>query len=118
VINFIFNQMDEYKIDQAFRALGDPTRRAILTQLVTAPSRVTDLAAPHAMSLNAVSKHLQVLEGAGLVRRHKRGREHWFSFNQQPLQQAQEWVTETLRFWNSQLDDLERFLEDQEKSSD
>ena len=114
--------MDEYNIDggidSAFRALGDPTRRAILTQLVAAPSRVTELAAPYSMSLNAVSKHLQVLEGAGLIQRHKRGREHWFSFNQQPLQQAQDWVTDTLGFWNSQLDNLEIYLEAQEKVSD
>jgi len=114
--------MDEYNtdigIDRAFRALADPTRRAILSQLVAAPSRVTEIAAPHAISLNAVSKHLQMLERAGLVERHRRGREHWFSFNQQPLQRAQGWVTETLEFWNSQLDNLEGYLEAQEKVSD
>lgn len=114
--------MDEYNtdigIDRAFRALADPTRRAILSQLVAAPSRVTEIAAPHAISLNAVSKHLQILERAGLVERHRRGREHWFSFNQQPLQRAQGWVTETLEFWNSQLDNLEDYLEAQEKVSD
>jgi DNA-binding transcriptional ArsR family regulator len=64
------------------------------------------------MSLNAVSKHLRVLEGAGLVRRRKQGREHWFSFIPQPLQQAQDWVTATLGFWNTQLDQLERYLDD------
>ncbi|MEL0083589.1 MAG: metalloregulator ArsR/SmtB family transcription factor [Gammaproteobacteria bacterium] len=110
--------MDEYKIDQAFRALADPTRRAILSQLVAAPSRVTELAEPYSISLNAVSKHLRVLEGAGLVQRQRRGREHWFSFNQRPLQQAQEWVTDTLNFWNSQLDNLERYLQEQEKPGD
>ena len=114
--------MDEYStdigIDRAFRALADPTRRAILSQLVAAPSRVTEIAAPHAISLNAVSKHLQILERAGLVERHRRGREHWFSFNQQPLQRAQGWVTETLEFWNSQLNNLEDYLEAQEKVSD
>ena len=114
--------MDEYNtdigIDRAFRALADPTRRAILSQLVAAPSRVTEIAAPHAISLNAVSKHLQILERAGLVERHRRGREHWFSFNQQPLQRAQGWVTETLEFWNSQLNNLEDYLEAQEKVSD
>ncbi|MDF1818729.1 MAG: metalloregulator ArsR/SmtB family transcription factor [Immundisolibacteraceae bacterium] len=114
--------MDEYNadsgIDRAFRALADPTRRAILSQLVAAPSRVTEIAAPHAISLNAVSKHLQMLERAGLVERHRRGREHWFSFNHQPLQRAQGWVTETLEFWNSQLDNLEDYLEAQEKVSD
>ncbi len=114
--------MDEYNadigIDRAFRALADPTRRAILSQLVAAPSRVTEIAAPHAISLNAVSKHLQILERAGLVERHRRGREHWFSFNQQPLQRAQSWVTETLEFWNSQLNNLEDYLQAQEKVSD
>ena len=70
--------MVEYKdqvLDQTYAALADPTRRAILTRLQQQEARVTELAAPFNMSLNAVSKHLQVLERAGLIRREVRGRE-------------------------------------------
>ena len=99
-------------MDQTFKALADPTRRALLAQVALGPSRVTELAAPYPISLNSVSKHLRVLETAGLVRRQVRGREHWFEFQQDSLQGAADWVGSMLEFWNGRLDSLERYLDD------
>ena len=109
--------MDEYRFDQTFKALADPTRRAILAQVARGSSRVTELAAPYAISLNSVSKHLQVLESAGLVRREVRGREHWFEFQQDSLRQAGDWVSDMLDFWNGRLDALEHYLQAQGQGS-
>lgn len=103
--------MDEYKTDRTFKALADPTRRALLTQLASGAARVTELAAPHQMSLNSVSKHLRVLEAAGLVRRRVRGREHWFEFQQPPLAQAGQWLGDMLAFWEARLDALDDYLQ-------
>jgi DNA-binding transcriptional ArsR family regulator len=105
--------MVEYKeriLDQTYAALADPTRRAILTQLLQQEARVTELAEPFAMSLNAVSKHLQVLERVGLIRREVRGREHYFSADLEPLQQAADWLNTYRQFWEQRLGRLETFL--------
>ena len=93
-------------LDQTLLALADPTRRAILQRLMLGEARVTDLAAPFDMSLNAVSKHIQMLERAQLVRRRKVWREHFVSFSPAPLDEAAAWIDETRRFWNSRLDVL------------
>jgi|SRR5581483_2551052 len=105
--------MVEYKdpaLDQTYAALADSTRRAILARLQQQEARVTELAEPFAMSLNAVSKHLQVLERAGLVRREVRGREHYLSANPAPLQHAAEWLSAYQRFWDHRLERLDTFL--------
>jgi DNA-binding transcriptional ArsR family regulator len=109
----IFNLMVEYKeqgLDQTYAALADPTRRAILTRLLQQEGRVTELAEPFAMSLNAVSKHLQVLERAGLIRREVRGREHYLSADPEPLQHAADWLNIYRQFWEQRLGRLETFL--------
>lgn len=89
--------------DRTFAALADPTRRAILQQLVTGPARVTEIAKPFSISLNAVSRHLQVLERAGLVEREIRGREHWIHFGRAPLKAARDWTVSMLSFWDSRM---------------
>ncbi len=91
-------------------ALADPTRRAILQRLGSGEARVTELAAPFAMSLNAVSKHIRVLERAELVSRRRAGREHFLSLNPKPLDEAAAWIDEQRRFWTQSLDALERAL--------
>ena len=97
-------------LDDTLLALADPTRRAILSRLAAGEARVTDLAAPFAMSLNAVSKHIRILERATLVRRRRSGREHVLSLNPAPLDEAAAWIEQQRNFWNSSLDALERAL--------
>jgi DNA-binding transcriptional ArsR family regulator len=79
-------------LDETLLALADPTRRAILQRLSAGEARVTELAQPFAMSLNAVSKHIRMLERAQLVRRRRVGREHLLSFNPEPLDEAAAWI--------------------------
>ena len=105
-------------LDRTLQAIADPTRRAILARLATGEARVTDIAAPFAMSLNAVSKHLRVLEQAGLVRREVRGREHRLSFDPAPLDEAADWIEHHRRFWSQQLDSLESFLQGRKQAAD
>ena len=97
-------------LDLAFAALADPTRRALVHRLARGPARVTDLAAPFAISLAAVSKHLQVLERAHLVRRIRAGREHRLELRPAPLRQISRWTARYQRFWHERLDALEAFL--------
>jgi DNA-binding transcriptional ArsR family regulator len=97
-------------LDNTLMALADPTRRAILQQLTRGEARVTELAKPFAMSLNAVSKHIQVLERAELVRRRKVGREHYLAANPAPLEAAAAWIEQQRAFWAHRLDLLEREL--------
>src|SRR5688500_15457604 len=98
-------------LDTAFAALADPTRRAIVERLAVRPARVTAVALPSEMSLNAVSKHVKVLERAGLVRRMRKGREHVLVLETAPLRAVTKWTTRYERFWNDRLDRLEEFLE-------
>ena len=98
------------RLDTVMGAISDPTRRAILDRLARGPARVTDVAAPFAMSLNAVSKHIKVLEHAGLVRRIKSGREHTLELDGGPLRDVAQWASGFARFWNDRLDRLEAFL--------
>lgn len=91
-------------------AISHPSRRAILARLSKGPARVTEIAAPFDMSLNAVSKHLKVLEEAGLVHREKQGRDHVIEFRGEPLRQVAGWVHEYERFWNEHLDRLESYF--------
>ena len=89
------------------KAVGDPTRRAILTHLAQeGPSRVTDIAARFDTSLNAVSKHIMVLEKAGLVTRRTKWREHLIEVNLDPLQQAFRWFSDLRSVWDLRLDAL------------
>src|SRR6478752_3059921 len=104
----------EPDLDRVLSALADRTRRAILQRLSTGEARVTDLAAPFAMSLNAVSKHIRMLERARLVRRRRAGREHVLSFNPQPLADAAAWIESQRALWTARLEALDTFLRDQQ----
>ncbi len=98
-------------LNRTFAALADPTRRRILAHLARGDKCVTHLARPHAMSLPAVSKHLRVLEKAGLLRRRRRGRVHEMQLEAKPLKQAAQWVEEYRKFWEGSLDRLADYLE-------
>ena len=97
-------------LSRTFAALADPTRRRILEQLAGGDRCVTDLAKPHRMSLPAVSKHLRVLESAGLVRRRRCGRVHSLKLEARPMEQAQAWIEEYRKFWEASFDRLDEYL--------
>lgn len=101
---------DSLALDTIFHALGDATRRAMLAELAAGERSVGDLAAPFAMSLAAASKHIKVLEGAGLIRRDVRGRTHVCSLDPAPLMSADQWLGIYRRFWTGRLDTLEQLL--------
>ena len=97
-------------LNRTFAALADPTRRRILEHLAHGDRCVTDLARPYSMSLPAVSKHLRVLENAGLVRRKRDGRVHRLKLEAKPMQQAQAWIEEYRKFWEESFDRLDEYL--------
>jgi DNA-binding transcriptional ArsR family regulator len=103
-------------LNRTFAALADPTRRRILAHLAQGDKRVTHLARPHAMSLPAVSKHLRVLERAGLLRRRRSGRVHEMQLDAKPLKEAAQWVEEYRKFWGGSLDRLATYLETTSKA--
>ncbi len=98
-------------LDTTFMALSDGTRRAILARLAKGDALVTELAAPFAMSLPAVSKHLSVLERAGLIHREKEGRIRRCRLEAGPLKEAAQWIQLYRRFWEARLDSLEEYLD-------
>jgi len=98
------------ELDALFSALADPTRRDILVRLVEGESSVTKLAEPLPISLPAVSRHLRVLESAGLIARTRDGRVHRISLVTEPMLDGLEWIAVFARFWKLRLDGLERFL--------
>jgi DNA-binding transcriptional ArsR family regulator len=98
-------------LDSTFAALSDATRRGILARLATGEASVTELAQPYDMSLPAVSKHLRVLESAGLVARSKNGRVHRCRLKAAPMKSAAAWIEHYRQFWETQLDSLQRYLE-------
>jgi len=115
----IVNQMVKYssgRLDQTFAALADPTRRRILADLARGEQCVTRLARPYAMSLPAISKHLRVLEKAGLLRRRRYGRVHEMRLEANPLKAAAQWVEEYRKFWEGSLDRLAAYLEKSKSS--
>ncbi len=97
-------------LDATYAALAHPVRRTVLDHLSEGRARVTELAEPFDLSLNAVSKHIRMLERAQLVRRRRVGREHFLSFNRQPLDEAAAWIEAQRTFWTERLDALEREL--------
>lgn len=96
--------------DDTLIALADPTRRAILARLSQGEARVTDVARPFPISLNAVSKHIRLLERAQLVVRRRAGRDHFLSFNPEPLADATRWMAEQQAFWTTRLQVLDALL--------
>jgi DNA-binding transcriptional ArsR family regulator len=106
-------------LNRTFAALADPTRRRILEHLAGGDRCVTDLAQPHRMSLPAVSKHLRVLENAGLIRRRRKGRVHSLKLQAKPMRQAQQWIEEYRKFWEESFDRLDEYLKElQEKQNE
>jgi len=102
-------------LNRTFAALADPTRRRILEHLAHGDRCVTDLARPYAMSLPAVSKHLRVLENAGLIRRRRSGRMHSLKLQAAPMKQASQWIEEYRRFWEGSFDRLDEYLKELQK---
>lgn len=100
-------------LDDTLVALADPTRRAILARLAQGEARVTELAQPFGISLNSVSKHIRMLERAHLVRRRVAGRDHYLSFNPEPLDAAQDWIAGQKALWAWRLDRLDKVLNSQ-----
>lgn len=97
-------------LDTLFRALADPTRRAMLGALATRPRTVGELAAPFDITLAGASKHIQMLERAGLLRREVQGRVHTCRLEAHPLRAGAEWLRHYERFWTRRLDGLEALL--------
>lgn len=103
-------------LDHTFLALADPTRRAILQRLTRGEARVTEIAQPFPQSLNAISKHIRILERAGLVLRRKVGRDHWIAAQAEPLADAEQWIAQQRAFWNARLDALEALLLEEDRN--
>ena len=97
-------------------AISHPTRRSIIGKLAHAPARFLDIAEPFDVALNAVTKHLKLLERAGLIEREKRGREVFISLRPEPLRMVAEWVHEYERFWNGRLDEFENYFKQQKRN--
>jgi DNA-binding transcriptional ArsR family regulator len=106
---------EQTRSEAVWAALSDPTRRAILERLTRGPTRVTDVAAPFDMSLNAVSKHIKVLEAAHLIRRTREGREHTLELDPKPLREVARWASDIERFWSERLDGIEQFFKEKRK---
>ncbi|WP_040856007.1 metalloregulator ArsR/SmtB family transcription factor [Phyllobacterium sp. YR531] len=103
-------------LDAVFHALSDPTRRAMLHRLTIGEHSVSDLATPFRMSLAGASKHIKVLESAGLVRRRIEGRTHLCQLEAARLAEAQQWLSTYEKFWSARLDDLEAILREEDAS--
>jgi DNA-binding transcriptional ArsR family regulator len=108
--------VEQYALDSVFHALADPTRRAMLGSLAAGERNIGQLAQPFAMSFAAASKHVKVLEGAGLVRRQVRGREHFCRIEARPLAAADEWLRDFEGFWSDQLDGLEALIREENQA--
>ena len=103
-------------LDRTYAALADPTRRALLVALRAGDARITDLAAPLSMTFAGVSRHVGVLESAGLVSRAVRGREHWLSLRPDGLVAAERWIGEQTAFWSRRADALAARLSRQQEA--
>lgn len=104
------------QLDAVFHALSDPTRRAIIARLAQAPCGISELAAPFDMTLAAISKHIKVLEGAGLLVRHIEGRNHTCQLNTAPMVGGMEWLRHYQKFWDQRLDALVIALKTEDKT--
>ena len=103
------------RLDALFAALADPTRRAIIERLSRGEARVTEVAEPFHMSLNAVSKHIRVLEASGVVERHRKGRDHILSINTRSLDEVDGWIDGMRCYWEERLGAMERLLRELKK---
>ena len=103
------------QLNNVLVAISHPSRRAIIGQLAKGPARFTDIAEPFDLSLNAVTKHLKLLERAGLIERERRGREVYISLHGKPLRLVQGWLHEYERFWTEHLDQFEAHFREKRK---
>ena len=103
------------QLSNVLTAISHPSRRAMIGQLATGPARFTDVAKPFDLSLNAITKHLKLLERAGLISREKQGREVFISLRPEPLGLVSGWVHEYEKYWNERLDRFEGFFKDKRK---
>lgn len=103
--------MVENRLDTTFRALADPTRRGMLATLSLGEKSIGELAEPFAMSFAGASKHVKVLEDAGLIARRKVGRMHLIKIEPEPLAEAEQWLRQWEKFWSVRLDRLEALIE-------
>ena len=101
----------DQQISRVFRALSDPTRRAVLAQLSLKPASMTELARPFKMALPSFAQHLTVLEECGVVRSHKEGRVRRYQLIPQPLAAAEDWMVAQRTIWAQRLDQLEEYVE-------
>lgn len=99
-------------------SLSHPSRRAIIGRLAGGPARFTDIAASFDTAVNAVTKHLKLLERAGLIERRKQGREVFISFRGEPLREVARWVHEYERFWSERLDTFEQYFQDKKQKEE
>ena len=104
--------MVEQSLDSLFSALADPTRRAIVARLAAGPKTVGELAEPFDTSFAAVSKHVQVLDGAGLLKKERDGRRMLCTLQPERLRPLATWIQDYERFWNERLDELEGVIKD------
>lgn len=107
----MFNYMVENRLDSTFRALADPTRRGMLASLALGDKSVGELGEPFQMSFAGASKHVKVLEGAGLIKRRKAGRRQICSLKAAPLAEANAWLSQWEKFWGDRLDRLEAIFD-------
>jgi DNA-binding transcriptional ArsR family regulator len=107
--------MVENRLDMTFHALSDPTRRGMLASLALGEKSIGELAEPFAMSFAGASKHVKVLEDAGLIARRKAGRTHLISIDAKPLEEAERWMRQWEKFWTVSLDRLEALIERDKK---
>jgi DNA-binding transcriptional ArsR family regulator len=109
--------MVENRLDMTFHALADPTRRGMLANLALGEKSIGELAEPLAMTLAGASKHVKVLEDAGLIIRRRAGRTHLISIDAKPLEEAERWLRQWEKFWNVRLDRLEALIERDKKEN-
>ena len=102
----------ETQLDMSFGALAHPIRRGILARLSTGEATVAELAKPYKVSAPAISKHMRILEAAGLLSRRKQGREHHCRLEAKRMKEAEIWLEYHRKFWNDRLDALERYLKE------
>lgn len=102
-------------LSDVLTAISHPTRREIIGQLANGPARFLDIAEPHDTALNAVTKHLKMLERAGLIERQRQGREVLISLRAEPLREVAGWLHKYERFWNERLDEFEAYFRDKKK---
>ncbi len=103
------------QLTNVLTAISHPSRRAIIEQLAQGPARFLDVAQRFDTALNAVTKHLKLLERAGLIERRKQGREVYISFRAEPLREVAGWIHEYERFWNERLDEFQRHFRDKKE---